>query len=346
MIWKCGPKQRRIAHSKGIYSWKDPKCTPEALGIGGKYTQTIVSRILEANHSKDQNIFPQYISNNFGNWKNRNRLELFVDFEMTCSVFTDFEDLPNSSGESIIFTIGVGYIHPVDHEWVFKDFTLDRLNSDGEFSICVDFVYYIDNLMFMYKSFEQPAIYHWSHAEPSAWKRAITRHLPASYNWDNLNWVDLLKVFQSEPIGIKGCLNYGLKNVAKTFHKYGYIKSIWDSGNSCADGADAAVGAYKIDKETRKLGISFKSAPLAKEIIKYNEIDCKVLQEIIQHLRKNHIHPEDSDIEDYGLDIIEYDIDMDSFDDNENSDSFDSFDSFDSTENSESFGTKIIKNEK
>ncbi len=79
--------------------------------------------------------------------------------------------------------------------------------------------------------------------------------------------------------GIKGCLNYGLKNVAKTFYKYGYIKTIWDSGSSCADGADAAIGAYRVDKETRKKNVSFKSDPLAQEIIKYNEVDCKVMVE-------------------------------------------------------------------
>ncbi|GAH17540.1 unnamed protein product, partial [marine sediment metagenome] len=155
------------------------------------------------------------------------------------------------------------------------------------------FVEYINDIMTEYNCFESPALYHWSHAEPSSWKRAYQRHLPESHNWIGLNWVDLLKVFQTEPIGIKGCLNYGLKNVAKTFYKHGYIKSIWDNGSSCTDGADAAVGAYRVDKETRKNNVSFKSDPLAQEIIKYNEVDCKVLQEIIAYLRNNHIDPDE-----------------------------------------------------
>ncbi|GAH17538.1 unnamed protein product, partial [marine sediment metagenome] len=61
LVWRCGPKQRKAAHDKGIYSWKDPRCTPEVLGIAGEYTSKVVSRILEANHSVNQNIFPRYI---------------------------------------------------------------------------------------------------------------------------------------------------------------------------------------------------------------------------------------------------------------------------------------------
>jgi hypothetical protein len=297
LIWKCGPKQRRIAHENGIYSWKDPRCTPEMLGIGGEYTSNIVARILEANRSNDQNIFPQYIQNNFADWKNPRHLEFFVDFEMTCSVFTEFDDLPWSDGESLIFMIGVGYICPETEKWIFRDFTLDRLDSDGEFAICSEFSNYINGTIKKYDCFDVPTFYHWSHAESSAWKRSINRHTPMSYRWYDFEWVDLLKVFQEEPIGIKGCLSYGLKVVAKAFYKLGYIKTIWDNGSSCADGADAAVGAYRIDKETRRKGIKFQSDPLAQEIIRYNEVDCKVLQEIIDYLRNNHIHPLDADLD-------------------------------------------------
>jgi len=311
LVWRCGPKERRLAHKNKIYSWKDKRCTPDALGIGGKYTGKVVSRILEANRSTVQNIFPRYITNNFANWKNNNQLEFFVDFETTCSVFNEFDNLPNVDGESLIFMIGVGYVNS-SGTWIFKDFTLDRLDVTGELKICSNFVEYINNVMLDHDCFEAPALYHWSHAETTSWKRACERHIQSSYNWMNLNWVDLLKVFQTEPIGIKGCLNYGLKNVAKTFHKHGYIKTIWDSGSSCVDGADAAVCAYRVDKETRKRNVSFRSDPLAQEIIKYNEVDCKVLQEIIQYLRDCHIDPNDPDLEENYYNIANEEMDISS----------------------------------
>lgn len=291
MIWKCTTAHRQNLHSKGVYSWRDPKCTVESLGIGGEYTKKIVSRVLEANQGH-QKIIPKYIINNFENWQTEQPLELFVDFEMTCNVFTEFNNLYNSDSKSLIFTIGVGY-YDKNNSWIFRDFTVDRLSEDQEFLICGDFVNYVEGLMEEYgydsEYVDYPKMYHWSHAEPSAWKRVMERYLPASYNWDCLNWVDMLKVFQKEPIGIKGCLNYGLKSIAKQFYKNGYIKTTWDSSSSCADGADAAVGAYNINKRTMISGMDFSSDMLAKEIIKYNEIDCKVLGEIIGYLRNNHI---------------------------------------------------------
>jgi hypothetical protein len=312
LIWNCGPKHRRIAHDQGIYSWKDPKCTPEKLGINGQITSKIVARILEANHTNnnDMIIFPQHIINNHADWKNKSRLEFFVDFETTCSVFTEFDDMPNNTSEALIFTIGVGYIDPITKLWIFKDFTVDRLDKDEEFIICSEFSNYIVELTEEYGLFEPPPLYHWSHAEPTSWKRMMKRH--NHHMWIDLNWVDLLKVFRAEPIGIKGCLNYGLKNVAKTFYKNGFIKTVWDSGSKCVDGADAAVGAFRIDKKTKKSGTSFKSDPLAQEIIKYNEVDCKVLYEIIDYLRTHHISPDDPDVEDYeGIMEMEIYIDSD-----------------------------------
>jgi len=304
LIWKCGPKQRKIAHSNGIYSWTHPACDPEALGVGGEFTSGIIKRILEANHnpSTEGNIVPKYITNNFGNWKNKQKLELFVDFEMTCSVFTEFDDLPYADGESIIFMIGVGYIQP-DGTWIYRDFTVNSLTADEELTICCEFIEYIQNLMNEYGC-DEPPIFHWSHAEPSAWNRAMQRHSGDSYSWPDFESVDLLKVFHMEPLGIKGCLDYSLKSVAKIFHKYGYIKTIWDGKSSCADGADVAVGAYKIDKEVQQNGTLFTDHPLTEEIIKYNEIDCKVLQEIITYLRENHIDPNDNQ----NVKILDYDF--------------------------------------
>jgi hypothetical protein len=303
MIWKCGVKHRREAHQNGIYSWDDIRCTPQALGIGGDFTTTIVNKILEANNRSESNIVPRYIKNNYDDWKNRKQLEFFVDFEMTCSVFTEFDDLPNSGGESLIFVIGIGHIDTDTGEWIFKDFTVDTLDNRGESIICEQFCNYITSLQRKYGCFEDPFLYHWSPAEPSAWKRVVRKH---SQLKSDLVWSDMLKLFHEEPIGIKGCLNYSLKTVAKAFYKHGYIKTTWDTGSSCSDGAGAALGAYKIDKETRKMGVSFKSSPLTEEIIKYNEVDCRVLQEILYYLRDNHIDPNDPDIEDIeDIDIID-----------------------------------------
>jgi len=293
LIWKCGPKQRKIAHDKGIYTWNDHRLNPQNMGMKiEKYTSKVISRILDANKSQNLNIHPNYIKTNTHDWKNDKKLEFFIDFEMTCGVLTDFDDLPVSKGESYIFLIGIGYIHPINNKWIFEDFVVQDISEKEENRICLELLKYIKFIENKFKTENSP-LYHWSKAEPSAWKRAQKRCV---LNWKFLNWVDLLDVFQKEPIGVKGCLNYGLKTIAKTFHQYGYIKTIWDKNTHCIDGANTALGAYQISLRCKENNTNFSEEPLMKEIISYNEIDCKVLQEILKYLRNNHIAYSDKDV--------------------------------------------------
>jgi hypothetical protein len=93
-----------------------------------------------------------------------------------------------------------------------------------------------------------------------------------------LNWVDLLKVFRQEPIVVKDSLNYNLKNIARALQSNGLIKTVWDG--TYADGMGVMVSIIQND--------NIKSLEVMYEVIKYNEIDCKVLCEILSYLRLNH----------------------------------------------------------
>jgi len=288
LLWNIGPKQRRIANENGVYKWSDPKCTPEIMGVKGKKRARVLSRILEANHSEEKNIYPKYVLNNFSDWKNEEgrKLELFVDFETTCSVLNDLEDLPLNTGETLIFLIGAGYIHPETQEWVYEKFVVDNINEIEENRICLNFIKFINELAIKFRIKNRIILWHYSHAECSSWKRFQDRN---NKSFD-VQWADLLKVFLDEPIGIKGALNYSLKTISKIFYQHGYIKTIWEGGD-VENGADAAVGAYKANLESQKNNFSFQKHDLTKEIIKYNEVDCHVLQEILYYLRNNHIDP-------------------------------------------------------
>ena len=290
MLWMCGPKQRKLAHSKGIYKWTDPKCTTETVGINGDFTSKVLGQILEANKTGNRkNIIPETIKNNIGNWKSPQVIEFFVDFEMTCSILCDFDELPKSQGENLIFMIGVGYYNHHDATWMYKSFIVDRVCKEEEFRICSEFNTYVKEASDKYGV--DPLVYHWSNAETSAWKRAFCRHFERARNWYDISWYDLLHLFKNdvEPLGVKGCLGYGLKEIAKTFYASGLIQTTWDGTSSCADGADAAVGAYRAYKESQHLKVPFSSLVQVKEIEKYNAVDCKVLEEILRYLRDNHI---------------------------------------------------------
>ena len=48
------------------------------------------------------------------------------------------------------------------------------------------------------------------------------------------------------------------------------------------------TGAWWCDKEAERLGGSLRDIPLMQEIAAYNEVDTKVMMEILHYLRKHH----------------------------------------------------------
>ena len=96
----------------------------------------------------------------------------------------------------------------------------------------------------------------------------------------------MLTVFKKEPITIKGALNFGLKSVAKALYHNKMIEVIWDNENPCSNGLSAMVLAWKTYQ--RNILSDVHESPVIQDIIKYNEIDCRVLWEIINYLRQNH----------------------------------------------------------
>ena len=55
LLWQCGYKNRLLAHKLGIYSWRDPLCTPQILGITGKYAP-ILQAIIDINRQSHTGI--------------------------------------------------------------------------------------------------------------------------------------------------------------------------------------------------------------------------------------------------------------------------------------------------
>jgi hypothetical protein len=74
---------------------------------------------------------------------------------------------------------------------------------------------------------------------------------------------------------IKGCFNYGLKNVATAMYKNSLIKSKWVS--ECKNGLDSMIYA----KKSYERGES-----IDQDLIVYNKQDCVVLSEILDFLRE------------------------------------------------------------
>jgi hypothetical protein len=96
----------------------------------------------------------------------------------------------------------------------------------------------------------------------------------------SVNWVDLCKYFEKTPITIKGCYNFKLKNVGNALFAHGIIDTKWET-NTC-DGFTAMLEAINIYKS----GKCIDNDANYKDIIKYNEIDCKVMWEILKYIKK------------------------------------------------------------
>jgi hypothetical protein len=290
-LWMVGPKNRNIALEKGICSWDDEKCTPENLGIKGEKTGKILKEILDINKSDAYKIKPIFIRNNIGFWKQKDDIEFFVDFETSNGAISSIKGLPYANIDNLIFMIGVGYIDFYKDKWIYKEFTVNRISFNEEKRICTEFAKFIRHKSKKY-GIKNPKCFHWAKAEDSLWNDAVERHIDISDTWKSWiwNWVDLLEVFKTEPIVLHGCMSFGLKDIANTMKKHGFIETCWDKESSCIDGQSAMIAAVKAHKAAKKLNTSLKNIPVVNEIIKYNEVDVKVLYEIITYLRENHVY--------------------------------------------------------
>ena len=112
----CGIKNRSIAHSNNVYSYKDLNCNSNNLGFNkGRIAKTLDS-IININRNNKVIIKPNKILNDYIgdiNWRsiNSTNMEFFIDFETINSNMGNISCEDNIGFEryQMIFMIGVGY---------------------------------------------------------------------------------------------------------------------------------------------------------------------------------------------------------------------------------------------
>jgi predicted RecB family nuclease len=67
-------------------------------------------------------------------------------------------------------------------------------------------------------------------------------------------------------------------------HTHGLIQTHW--GEGLADGAGAMAGAWSAAADSRARGRPLNESPVIHEIARYNEVDCRVMAEILDYLRR------------------------------------------------------------
>mgnify|MGYP006131015083 CR=1 FL=1 len=283
-LWNCGVKERNNCFKRKIYDWQDEECNAESLNIKGKRAK-ILDSILDINRTKEDIVYlPRTIRNSENLAKiSKNKIEFFVDFETVNDLNDNFKKLPYTNFSTCIFMIGCianFYCESGIYKSEFKCFIVEDFSKKEEKRVIDEWLNYMDLMSFKYSTLN-PKIYHWSNAEPNFYKSAVLRNKKV-FDWRQLNFVDMLEIFKSEPICIKGVLGYGLKEVSKALYKNGIIKTTWDMD---MDGRIAMLEAEEAMTESKSLGVLFSEMEIVKVIKKYNYIDCQVLFEILGFLR-------------------------------------------------------------
>lgn len=289
-IWYVSDWNRIKAHEQGIMTWRDERCNSITLGITGDTKPNTIDEILGINRDPKGTVNPEVIVNNLLNWQESSPVDFYVDFETLNSCFLETNiDIQNSKVEcDMIFMIGVGYIqHGV---WNFVKFVANAPTFAEENIIITNFTNFITT-----KSRELdvnnefvPRLFHWSSAEVTNLAHASLRHNAKWEEWNrNILWTDMYYVFTNEPIVVKGALNFKLKSIGKAMYKLGYIETIWgDDGPS--DGLEAMISAIKLYKQNLGKDVEdITTNDVMRDIIKYNEVDCKVIWEVVTYLRKH-----------------------------------------------------------
>lgn len=286
---------RAAAICQGITTWTDSRCQAAVLGVNGPKLAPMFDRILAANRDTSGSavVFPERITVKEELWRHPMPVEFFVDFETVNDLKDDFSAFPRKGGTAMIFMIGCGYNAGTTSQphWQFRAFTANRMTEDEEQRIIDEWVSHMREIATSKGNSLESAttrLFHWSAAEVSqletAYNSARARH-PQDSSWPALPWIDLLnRVAKEEPVTVRGAFGFGLKPIARAMKQHSLIETIWGDGPT--DGLGAMVGAWSCEAEAATQGVSMATLPLMDEIAKYNEVDCRVMMEILCYFRQ------------------------------------------------------------
>ena len=289
LVAHVGPRVRAQAHARGVTRADDARVTAAFLAIDGQGAAA-VDAIVAADRARDrQYIRPARIAADAGRWRLPAPVECYVDFETVNDALDDLSTFPERGGQALIFQIGCG--RRVDGAWRFRSFTAKALTPEAEADMIDEWIDHLRELADAagVASLSDVRLFHWSAAETSAienaYRSASLRH--RERHWPELEWYDLLdKVIQAEPVAVRGAHGFGLKAVANAMFRHDLLTTQWADG--LADGAGVMAGAWHSAQEAKLRGLTLGEMPLMREIERYNEIDCHVMAEVLDHLRREH----------------------------------------------------------
>ena len=282
-LWQVGVEKRNRALAAGVRGTRDPTLTPADLGLHGGKQGPILQAILAVNRdSTGPPVRPQRVEAARPHWHARPDLEFYVDFETTTDLDDDFRQIPERGGQPLLFMIGCGHVE--GGEWAYHCFTARFLTKAEEARILDDWLAHLAAVRERQAPhLASPLLIHWSHAEVSFLQTA----LGDSFFAPELPWFDFLtQVIRAEPVVVRGAWDFGLKSLARAFRQHGLIETGWGEGP--ADGLGTMAAAWWCAREAARRGCGMDQIDLMQAVRAYNEVDCRVMMEIVRYLRASH----------------------------------------------------------
>lgn len=252
-IWRCTTTHRENARRHKVYSWDDPRCTSETLGVSSGYAETI-DNLLTVNRSDSVFYLPEKLPTVVCPFGTVDEV-MYVDFETLMDEFGD--------GGEKIFMIGVWYQNTY-HYWLMRSDT-----PEEEYRVMSEFH------DFWMKS-GQPRCMYW-YAEKGFWSRGLARH-PSLAERVLVDWVDLHEPWVSQRIVVKGALNFKLKSLIRALRQIGFTE-VELPPEQCDDGLQAMRQANAIYNKAKATEDEV-DVNAFEHILHYNQLDCQYVQEL------------------------------------------------------------------
>lgn len=237
----------------------------------------------------DDEVYPEIIMNDTENWQTKKIVEFFLDFE---TINIPYSDESDDFGTHAIFMIGLGVNIRTNGiiNWKYINICVPDIenNYDGfifnqMYDIMQCIIEDINETFNLHLCITDANVYHWGSIEKNIVNSMYDKY-STKYNWEPLTLVDMYKIFVSEPIIIKGVYNYSLKTVIGGLIKHDLIEfDAWEDDMS--NGLDAMYESYKIYKIYKENDTEKKLMKVGK----YNEIDVKALDKILEYMRNKKI---------------------------------------------------------
>tara|TARA_B100002051_G_scaffold276625_1_gene326214 strand:- start:2074 stop:3702 length:1629 start_codon:yes stop_codon:yes gene_type:complete len=270
LVWNISFNERCGFIKKNIYCWDDPNLLSF---LKESKKKNIQERMIHMNQQNDILIYPRKnISSQFLEILKEKKHEFYFDVESFLS-FDEKQELfidELKINEPMIGIIGI------IHNNNFKDFTINKYELKDEYN-CIK--YFLDYLKNICKN-EKIYLYHWGHAECKYLE--YMKKIYSDYDYSQIHLINILDYFRTQPIIVQGVFKFGLKSIGKALYNHNLIKSTWNENDN---GLDSMIQFKQVCKNHTKK-IPLKRNNIITEVIEYNRIDCQVLYEIIELLRK------------------------------------------------------------